>query len=305
VSEKHLTSQGFLSSVGSAIFGTSGFFRYPGVHYAVTPNFLSLQSPKSKISVSLLSGPTTQLSPLKPVTVLQSPMALGLRDFGTSGFRYPGVHYAVTSNSLSLQSPKSKIRFTLFSGPTTQLSPLTTVARGTFRRIHVSIGDVFGSHRSRLSFQFSGTWYTSMHPRPFQAKIQRLGPLSDLRRRSFRRFGVSGIGSPCIPYLELPFAEIPKLRFTRQLDPTVNSLPTIYGVDRFGISGFGFRRCSPPSLPISRLCEIRKVFATNSSATPPDLTVEPSSQIYNVDLLGFSGVRVSRFPRSCATPKGF
>jgi hypothetical protein len=182
------------------------------------------------------------------------------------------------------------------------------VVRGTFQRIYVSIGDVFGSHRSRLSFQFSGTWYTSMHPCPFQAKIQWFGPLSDLWRRSFR-FGVLGIGSLCIPYLELSFAEIMKLWFTCQLDPMVNSLPTIYGVDHFRISGFGFRRCSPPSLPISRLCEIRKVFVTNSSTTPPDLMVEPSSQIYNKDLLGFweftyhdshALVQLQRVFKSCA-----
>jgi hypothetical protein len=167
------------------------------------------------------------------------------------------------------------------------------------------MGDIFKSHHSRLSFQSSGMWYTSMHPCPFQAKIQRLGPLSDLQHRSFLCFGLSGIGSPCIPYLELLFPEIPKLQFTCQLDSTVNSLPMIYIVDRFKILGFGFWRCSPPSFPISRLWKIRKVFTTNSSMTPQDLMVKPSSQIYSIDLLGFSGVRVSRFPHSCATPKGF
>jgi hypothetical protein len=63
---------------------------------------------------------------------------------------------------------------------------------------------------------------------------------SQIYGRSFRRFGVSGIGSSCIPHLELPFAEILKLRFTLPLDPTVKSSPTIYGVDRFGFSGFRY-----------------------------------------------------------------
>jgi hypothetical protein len=166
------------------------------------------------------------------------------------------------------------------------------VACGTFWRIHVSIGDVFRSHRSCLSFQFSGTWYTSMHPHPFQAKIQWLGPLLDLRRIYFQCFGVSGIESPCIPYLELSFAEILKLRFTRQLDPMVNSLPMIYDVDRFRILSFGFWRCSPPSLRISRLCEIQKVFVNNLSTTPPDLTVEPSSQIYSIYLFSISRITI-------------
>jgi hypothetical protein len=119
-----------------------------------------------------------------------------------------------------------------------------------------------------------------MCPRLFKRKNPTVRLSLDLRRRSFRRFGISGIGSLCIPYLKLPSAEILKLWFTPPLNRTVNSFPTIYGVDRFGISGFGFRRCSSPSLPISQLCEIRKVFTTGSSATLHGLTVEPSSQIY-------------------------
>jgi hypothetical protein len=111
---------------------------------------------------------------------------------------------------------------------------------------------------------------------------------SDLQRRSFRCFRVSGIGSSCTPRLKLLSSEIKKLRFTPPLNRTVNHLPTIYGVDRFGVSGFGGIH-----LPhfLSRLCEIRKVFATNSIATPSYLMVDPSSQIYNIDLLGFSGFR--------------
>jgi hypothetical protein len=73
------------------------------------------------------------------------------------------------------------------------------------------------------------------------------------------------------------------------MNQTINSLPTIYGVDRFGISGFGFLEVFT-SLT-SHLPTLRnlKGFVTNLSATPPDLAVEPSSQIYHVDLHGFSG----------------
>ena len=85
----------------------------------------------------------------------------------------------------------------------------------------------------------------------------------------------------------------------------VNSLPTIYGVDRFGISGFRFRRCSPPLLPISKFCEIRKVLATNSSVTLLDLMVEPSYQIYNVDLLGFFWSSCIVIPTLLCNSKGF
>jgi hypothetical protein len=124
---------------------------------------------------------------------------------------------------------------------------------------------------------------------------------SDLRRRSFRRFGVSGIESSCTPHLELPSTEILKLQFTPPLNRTVNHLPMIYGVDHFGVSGFG-----GVHLPhfLSRLCEIQKNFTTNSSVTPPDLTVEPSSQIYNVDLLGFSSFQEFAY-RDSHTPMQF
>jgi hypothetical protein len=69
---------------------------------------------------------------------------------------------------LSRESPKSRI--TLFSGPTTQLSPFTTVSCGTFRRVHVAFNDVIGSHHSHLSPRPTGTWYISMCPRPFLEK---------------------------------------------------------------------------------------------------------------------------------------
>jgi hypothetical protein len=69
--------------------------------------------------------------------------------------------------SLSRESPKSRI--TLFSDPTAQLSPFTTVACGTFRRVHVAFNDIIGSHHSRLSLRPTGTWYAFIHPRPIQA----------------------------------------------------------------------------------------------------------------------------------------
>jgi hypothetical protein len=57
----------------------------------------------------------------------------------------------VTPSLLSLNSLKSEISVSLLSGPTSQLYPLTTVARGTFLRVHVTIGDVIESHHSYLS----------------------------------------------------------------------------------------------------------------------------------------------------------
>jgi hypothetical protein len=87
-----------------------------------------------------------------------------------SGLRYPGVHEAVTPSLLSLQSPTFKISISLPSGPIVQLSPLTTVAHGTFRRVHITLGDVIVSHHSRFSSRPTGTWYTPMCPRPFQVK---------------------------------------------------------------------------------------------------------------------------------------
>jgi hypothetical protein len=68
---------------------------------------------------------------------------------------------------LSREFPKSRV--TLFFGPTAQLSSFTTVACGTFRRVHVSFNDVIRSHHSRLSPRLTGTWYTFMDPRPIQA----------------------------------------------------------------------------------------------------------------------------------------
>jgi hypothetical protein len=69
----------------------------------------------------------------------------------------------------------------------------------------------------------------------------------------------------------------------------VNSLPIIYNVDRFGILGFRFLEVFT-SLT-SHLLTLRnlKGFMTKSSENPLDLTVEPSSQIYHVDLHDFLG----------------
>jgi hypothetical protein len=91
--------------------------------------------------------------------------------FGPSGFRYPGVHYAVTPHLLSFQMPNSEIPiyFTL-RAHIAQWSPPTTVARGTFMRVHVAFNDVIGSHLSRFSSRPTGTWYISMCPRPFLEK---------------------------------------------------------------------------------------------------------------------------------------
>jgi hypothetical protein len=61
---------------------------------------------------------------------------------------------------LSRESTKSRI--TLSSGPTAQLSPFTTVACGTFMRVHVAFNDVIGSHLSRFSLHPTGTWYFAM-----------------------------------------------------------------------------------------------------------------------------------------------
>jgi hypothetical protein len=69
---------------------------------------------------------------------------------------------------LSREFPKSRV--TLFSGPTAQLSPFTTVAGGTFMRVHVAFNDVIGSHLSRFSLHPTGTWYFAMCPRPFLEK---------------------------------------------------------------------------------------------------------------------------------------
>jgi hypothetical protein len=146
-------------------FGFSDL-RYPGVHDAVTPNLLSFQFLNSENSISLLSGPTTQLSSLKSATILPSSEILGLRDFWFRGFGPRGFQ-----TCFPFQPPTSEILiyFTL-RAHTTQLSPTTMVARGTFRRVHVAFNDVIGSHHSRFSSRPTSTWYTSMCPRPFQVK---------------------------------------------------------------------------------------------------------------------------------------
>jgi hypothetical protein len=96
------------------------------------------------------------------------------------------------------------------SGPTTLTYLLDSLARGTHLCVHVH-----------------SKWNPTVRS------------FSNLQRRSFQRFGVSGIGSSCTLHLKLPSAEILKLLFTLPLNRTVNYLPTIYGVDRFGVLGFG------------------------------------------------------------------
>jgi hypothetical protein len=154
-------------------FRVSGL-RYPGVHNAVTPNFLSLQSPKSdkrflvrdptildelgltvqifsefresevhdaanpnlcrlnsrisKNSVSLLSGPTTQLSPLKSATVLPSPK--------TSGLRVLGFRFLRLSDSLSFPTPDFRI-------------PIYFILR---------------AHSTAVALHHSGAWYVQEGP---------------------------------------------------------------------------------------------------------------------------------------------
>jgi hypothetical protein len=111
---------------------------------------------------------------------------------------------------LSHESPKSRI--TLFSGATAQLSPFTTMACGTFRRVHVAFNDVIGSHHSRLSSRLTGTWYAFMHPSPIQAwnPTVRFPPQINgvdlLAFQSFREFAYRDFHTP--------------VRFKRDLNPT-------------------------------------------------------------------------------------
>jgi hypothetical protein len=155
---------------------------------------------------------------------------------------------------LSLRAPPLRIlksRITLFSGPTAQLSPFTTVARGTFRRVHVTFGDVFGSHHSHLSSRLTGTWYAFMRPRPFQARnptVRSPPQINDADLFGISGFRASGVRAPHISNFHRPKSR--NLRFTPPPNRTVNYLPMIYGVDRFGISGFGGVHLS--SLPISQ-----------------------------------------------------
>jgi hypothetical protein len=127
-------------------FGFSGLC-YLGVHNAVTPNLLSFQFPNSENSVSLLFGPTTQLSSLKSATILSYSEIFGLRDFWFQGFGPRGFQ-----TFFPFQHPTSEISiyFTL-RAHIAQFSPTTTVAHGTFRRVHVTFNDVIGSHHSCIS----------------------------------------------------------------------------------------------------------------------------------------------------------
>jgi hypothetical protein len=97
---------------------------------------------------------------------------------------------------LSRESPKSRIP--LFSGPTAQLSPFTTVACGTFRRVHITFNDLIGSHHSLLSPRPTGTWYISMCPRPFLEKSNGqifLRSTTSITSRTFK-WSTGGRGGP-------------------------------------------------------------------------------------------------------------
>jgi hypothetical protein len=102
-----------------------------------------------------------------------------------------------------------------------QWSPTTTVARGTFMRVHVAFNDVIRSHHSHFSSRPTGTWYISMCPCPFLVKSNR----SDLSQiYNANPFGVSGFRASEVrasTHLELPFAEILKSLSIKLLDPTV------------------------------------------------------------------------------------
>jgi hypothetical protein len=66
---------------------------------------------------------------------------------------------------MHLSHESTKLRITLSSGPIAQLSPFTTMACGTFMRVHIAFHDVIGSHLSRFSLHPTGTWYFAMCPR--------------------------------------------------------------------------------------------------------------------------------------------
>jgi hypothetical protein len=190
---------------------------------------------------------STRIQQLNPRQFLCPSKILGFQNFGVSGFGVFGPRRF--SPSLPSSTPDSRTSNLSSPGPTAQLSP-TPVARGTFRRVHVTFGDVIGSHHSRLSSRLTGTWCTPMCPRPFQGNpMVRL--LSDLRRRSFRRFGVSASGVRASPHLELSFAEILKLLSTLPLDPTVKFLS--YDLRCRSFQNFGFRyfaTCENKVLPL-------------------------------------------------------
>jgi hypothetical protein len=103
-----------------------------------------------------------------------------------------------------------------------------------FRRVCITIGDIIGSYHSRLYSRLTGTWYTFMHPRPFQEKpmVRLLPQIYDAYL--FQYFGVSRIGSLCIPHLEISFAEILNYDLLFHFDPMVKSSPTIYNIGHFG-----------------------------------------------------------------------
>jgi hypothetical protein len=96
------------------------------------------------------------------------------RHFGISGLRVSGFRGFVPrgfQTCFPFQPPTSEIPtyFTL-RAHIAQWSPTTTVASGTFMRVHITFNDVIRSHLSRFSSQPTGTWYISMCPRQFLEK---------------------------------------------------------------------------------------------------------------------------------------
>jgi hypothetical protein len=119
---------------------------------------------------------------------------------------------------LSREFPK--LRVTLFSGPTAQLSSFTTVACGTFRRVHVTFNDVIGSHHSRLSPRLTGTWYAFM--RPFLIQAWNPTIRSPPQINGADPFGVSGfppwkVPIPCSKTLDIAIPDFPKWEISRHV----------------------------------------------------------------------------------------
>jgi hypothetical protein len=75
-----------------------------------------------------------------------------------------------------------------------------------FMRVHVAFNDVIGSHHSHFSSQPTGTWYTSMCPRPFLVKSNGQIFLRSTAQilSAFRGFGCRKFVHPHILNFHLP-----------------------------------------------------------------------------------------------------
>jgi hypothetical protein len=161
--------------------------------------------------------------------VLPSSNFLGLLDFRPREFPHLFPPNLPTS--------EISISFTL-RAHIVQLSPITTVARGMLRRVHVTFGDVIGSYHVHFSFRDFG----------------------------FREFVHQHISL-------FPVAEITKLRFTFFLIQRSSFLPLIYGVDHFRTSEFWASGVRASHISLFSIAEIAKGFQDNSPAPSLDLTV--------------------------------